>query len=101
MKLKVIYLSLNLIGLQQLKWWVKAWRLSGLDEPEEAFDIILFTHPEIVPKVTDIMEESDHNPFQVEELNECTVISESFNPRFEGSGTCFFKPYIGFVLSLF
>ena len=28
-------------GKQQLNWWIKAWQFSGLDEPAEAFDIVV------------------------------------------------------------
>ena len=34
-----------------LRWWLEAWRLSGLEEAEQAFDIIAMTHPDMVDQV--------------------------------------------------
>ena len=38
-------------GLQQLLWWLQAWRLIGLDSPEEAFDVVVMVHPDMAGKV--------------------------------------------------
>ena len=38
-------------GKQQLNWWIKAWQFSGLDEPGEAFDIVVMVHPSGVPDI--------------------------------------------------
>ena len=66
-------------GKQQLNWWIKAWQFSGLDEPGEAFDIVVMVHPSGVPDIKD----------------QCTLVTPQFSAKFNGSGKCFYKPYIG------
>ena len=66
-------------GKQQLNWWLKAWQFSGLDEPGEAFDIVVMVHPSMAPDIA----------------NQCTLVDQQFSAKFNGSGKCFYKPYIG------
>ena len=47
----VLYMDQGESGLQQLRWWIKAWRFVGLDQAKEAFDIVLMVHPGMVEKV--------------------------------------------------
>jgi hypothetical protein len=66
-------------SLQQLHWWIKAWTFVGLDQAEQAFDVVVMAHPNMVEKVSKI----------------CTRIVENFSPRHTGPGRCLYKPYIG------
>ena len=47
----VLYMDQGESGLQQLRWWIKAWKFVGLDQAKEAFDIVLMVHPGMVEKV--------------------------------------------------
>ena len=68
-------------GKQQLNWWIKAWQFSGLDEPAEAFDIVVMAHPSVVADIAD----------------QCTLVTPQFSAKFNGTGKCFYKPYIGWT----
>ena len=68
-------------GKQQLNWWIKAWQFSGLDEPAEAFDIVVMVHPAMVADIA----------------NQCTLVTPQFSAKFNGTGKCFYKPYIGWT----
>ena len=68
-------------GKQQLNWWIKAWQFSGLDEPAEAFDIVVMAHPSVVADIAD----------------QCTLVTPQFSAMFNGTGKCFYKPYIGLI----
>lgn len=61
--------------LAYLNWWLYSWKLIGLNASSQAFDIILFTHPESVNKLPE----------------ECKEISESFNPEAPGPGLCLYR----------
>jgi len=50
------------------------WRKIGLNAEEEAFDIVLFVHPETIDKLP----------------KECKKIKESFDPELPGPGQCLF-----------
>ena len=73
------HLTFSGSGKQQLNWWLKAWQFSGLDEPAEAFDVVVMAHPSVVPDIAD----------------QCTLVTPQFSAKFNGSGKCFYKPYIG------
>jgi len=75
----VFYMDQGKSGKQQLNWWLKAWQFSGLDEPSEAFDIVVMAHPSVAPDIA----------------NQCTLVTPQFSAKFNGSGKCFYKPYIG------
>jgi len=75
----VFYMDRGKSGKQQLNWWIKAWQFSGLDEPGEAFDIVVMVHPSGVPDIKE----------------QCTLVTPQFSAKFNGSGKCFYKPYIG------
>jgi len=75
----VFYMDRGKSGKQQLNWWLKAWQFSGLDEPAEAFDIVVMVHPSMAPDIA----------------NQCTLVDQQFSAKFNGSGKCFYKPYIG------
>ena len=66
-------------GKHQLNWWIKAWQFSGLDEPAEAFDIVVMVHPSMVADIA----------------NQCILVTPQFSAKFNGTGKCFYKPYIG------
>ena len=66
-------------SLQQLHWWVKAWTFVGLDQPDQAFDVVVMAHPDMVEKVAKM----------------CTRIPPDFSPKYSGPGRCLYKPYIG------
>ena len=38
-------------GLPQLLWWLAAWRLAGLQQEEEGFDVVVMVHPHMVEQV--------------------------------------------------
>ena len=75
----VFYLDKGESGLQQLKWWLHAWKLIGLDEAEEAFDVVLMVHPDAVPRLPE----------------ECKRIEEGFTAKHVGKGACLYHPYMG------
>ena len=75
----VLYLDQGSSGLQQLHWWIKAWTFIGLDQTDQAFDVVVMAHPKMVEKVSKM----------------CTRIAENFSPRHSGPGRCLYKPYIG------
>ena len=50
-----------------------------MDEPSEAFDIVVMAHPSVAPDIA----------------NQCTLVTPQFSAKFNGSGKCFYKPYIG------
>ena len=66
-------------GLQQLNWWLEAWKFIGLDEEDEAFDVVLMVHPEAVPSLP----------------AECKRIEEGFTAKHAGKGACIYHPYMG------
>ena len=68
-------------GKQQLIWWIKAWQFSGLDEPAEAFDIVVMAHPSVVADIAD----------------QCTLVTPQFSAMFNVTVKCFYKPYIGLI----
>merc|ERR1719400_132402 len=62
----VFYMDRGKSGKQQLNWWIKAWQFSGLDEPEEAFDIVVMVHPVMAPQIS----------------SSCKLITPEFSPMF-------------------
>ena len=75
----VFYMDTGQSGLQQLNWWLEAWKFIGLDEEEEAFDVVLMVHPEAVPSLP----------------AECKRIEEGFTAKHAGKGACLYHPYMG------
>jgi len=71
----VFYVDKGSGFLAYLKWWMFTWKKIGLDAEEEAFDIILLTHPKSISKLP----------------KECKKIEESFDPESPGPGQCLFK----------
>ena len=62
-----------------LTWWIYTWKVIGLDAEEEAFDIILMTHPESITKLP----------------MECDRIDNDFDPEAPGPGRCLYKELVG------
>ena len=75
----VFYMDKGKSSLQQLKWWLHAWKLIGLDAPEEAFDVVLMVHPDAIPSLP----------------VECKRIEERFTAKHVGKGACIYHPYMG------
>jgi len=71
----VFYVDTGRRFLAYLKWWMFTWKKIGLDAEEEAFDIILFTHPKSTSKLP----------------KECKKVEESFDPESPGPGQCLYK----------
>ena len=61
--------------LAYLNWWIFSWKMIGLNDKKESFDIILITHPESLDKLP----------------KECIEIKESFDAKLPGPGRCLFK----------
>ena len=71
----VFYVDKGSGFLAYLKWWMFTWKKIGLDEKEEAFDIILLTHPKSISQLP----------------KGCKKIEESFDPESPGPGQCLYK----------
>ena len=71
----VFYVDKGSGFLSYLTWWMFTWKNIGLDSEEEAFDIILLTHPQSVDKLP----------------KECKQIENNFDPGAPGPGQCLFK----------
>jgi len=71
----VFYVDKGSGFLAYLKWWMFTWKKIGLNVEEEAFDIILLTHPKSVGKLP----------------KECKKIEDNFDPDLPGPGQCLFK----------
>ena len=75
----VFYVDQGQRPMENVIWWIHAWRFIGLNDAEEAFDLVMMVHPlaiENLPK-------------------ECREITEDFLPNFGEEGECLYKPYIG------
>ena len=81
----------EVVSTWEPRWWLEAWRLSGLDEAEQAFDIIAMTHPDMVDQVLVVLEEVP--PMQVSPL--CSLVTSNFTCLHPGPGACYYRPYIG------
>ena len=75
----VFYMDKGETSLQQLRWWLLAWRFIKLDEEQEAFDVVLMVHPSAVPSLP----------------SECTRIEDGFTAKHAGKGACLYHPYMG------
>ena len=75
----VFYVDSETEFLKYLAWWVYTWKMIKLNIAEEAFDIILMTHPEYIEKLP----------------NDCNKIPDGFDPRFSGPGRCLYKELLG------
>jgi len=64
--------------LAYLKWWLYAWKLIGLNDSTQAFDIILFTHPSSIQKLP----------------KECSEIEDDFDPKAPGGGRCLYRELV-------
>ena len=93
-------------GLPQLLWWLAAWRLAGLQQEEEGFDVVVMVHPHMVEQVlTETVPRSFScslatSPSPVPALitqvtKHCTLIGDNFTAKFLGQSRCFYKPYEG------
>jgi len=71
----VFYVDKGSGFLAYLTWWLFTWKKIGLDSEEEAFDIILLTHPKSINKLP----------------RECKKIDDLFDPEAAGPGQCLFK----------
>eukprot|EP00092_Neocalanus_flemingeri_P005814 GFUD01006258.1.p1 GENE.GFUD01006258.1~~GFUD01006258.1.p1 ORF type:complete len:628 (-),score=188.16 GFUD01006258.1:577-2460(-) len=71
----VFYVDKGSGFLAYLTWWMFTWKKIGLDAEEEAFDIILLTHPKSINKLP----------------KECRKIDDQFDPEAAGPGQCLFK----------
>ena len=47
----VFYVDQGDNTMDYVRWWIFAWRFIGLDIVDEAFDLILMTHPAIISKL--------------------------------------------------
>ena len=75
----VFYVDQGQRPMENVNWWIHAWRFIGLNDAEEGFDLVMMVHPlaiENLPK-------------------ECREITEDFLPNFGEEGECLYKPYIG------
>ena len=75
----VFYVDKGKGFLKYLTWWLFTWRKIGLDAVEEAFDIILMTHPSSVP----------HLPV------ECSRLPANFSTTVSGVGRCLYQELVG------
>ena len=71
----VFYVDKGSGFLAYLKWWIFAWKKIELDSEKEAFDLILFTHPQSVGLLP----------------AECRLIEEDFDPENTGPGRCLYR----------
>ena len=78
----VFYLDRGSGFLSYLNWWLLAWRLLGLNSAAEAFDIVLFAHPESV----------EHIPAPCSELE---TEGGGGGAAMEGAGKCLFVRLVG------
>ena len=62
-----------------LFWWIYSWKFLGLNTFEQAFDIIVMTHPDMVSQLP----------------NDCLMVEENFTIPYDKPGECFYKEYIG------
>ena len=67
-------------GASWIAWWIYAWKLIGLDTPEEAFDIIIFSHPDSVSSLP----------------ADCQEMREDFSPSLGGPGQCLYRRLVPF-----
>ena len=74
-----VYMDKGETSLQQLRWWLLAWRFIKLDEEQEAFDVVLMVHPSAVPSLP----------------SECTRIEDGLTAKHAGKGACLQHPYLG------
>ena len=47
----VFYVDQGDNTMTYVRWWIFAWRFIGLDSVDEAFDLILMTHPATISKL--------------------------------------------------
>lgn len=72
----VFYVDNDKSSLEFIKWWVFAWKQIGLNGEQEAFDIIMMTHPLSVSNLPE----------------ECVEAPTDFDPAVvQGPGQCLWK----------
>ena len=74
----VFYVDQGTGFLAYLRWWLYAWRLAGLDTPQQAMDVILFTHPASVARLP----------------ADCVRVTEEFDPEAAGPGQCLYRELV-------
>ena len=74
----VFYVDQGTGFLAYLRWWLYAWRLAGLDTPQQAMDVVLFTHPESVARLP----------------ADCVRVTEEFDPEAAGPGQCLYRELV-------
>ena len=75
----VVFYADSNSAVRYLQWWIRAWRLIGLDTAHEAFDIVVMVEPNTVLDLPD----------------DCREYSTQFSPLVEGPGKCIYKQYRG------
>ena len=75
----VFYVDKGKGAIASVKWWIYSWKFIGLNTAEEAFDLVMMTHPLAIENLPE----------------ECKEVKEGFHPNYRQPGECLYKAYIG------